>query len=295
MSKTDFRSTGREEQMQTKPLEGRDEDRLFIHDRWNRIVDLLRVDSVTSVEQLADDLSVSAATIRRDLSELDAVGRLKRVRGGAVAASLDSAKPQMTSTLRTLQGQLGHADALKKNREAKLAIGRKAAELLDAGEAVIIDGGTTTLELANAIDVDSLTVLTTSILIMNALLLRPDLRVLIAGGEIFHEQSVVLNPYGNGIVSKYSATKIFIGAQAITSRGLMQTDPLLVHNEQELIERAEKVIVLVDSSKFGAKASLSVCGLDRIDVIVTDDGLAPEARRMLQDFDIEILTVPLAG
>lgn len=279
--------------MGRNPPEEQNENRLFIYDRWNRLVELLRPNSVTSVEQLAENLSVSAATIRRDLSDLDAAGRLKRVRGGAVAAV--KAPVSAYSPLGALEGQIGYDDARKHNRPAKQAIGQKAADLLEDGDAIIIDGGSTTLELAHAIQVKNLTVLTTSILIMNALLPRPDLRILIAGGEIFHEQGVVLNPYGNGIVSKYSATKIFIGAQAISSRGLMQTDPLLVHNEQELIERADQVIVLADSSKFGARASLSVCGLDRIDTIITDQGIPASARKMLEEFDVKVITVDLPG
>jgi DeoR family ulaG and ulaABCDEF operon transcriptional repressor len=279
--------------MGRKPLNEQGDNRLFIYDRWNRLIELLRPDNVTSVERLAEDLSVSAATIRRDLSELDAIGRLKRVRGGAVATA--RALPSQLSPFGSLAGQIGHNEARTQHRSAKQAIGQRAAALLEDGDAIIIDGGTTTLELAHAIQVNSLTVLTTSILIMNALLPRPGLRVLIAGGEIFREQGVVLNPYGDGIVSKYSASKIFIGAQAISSRGLMQTDPLLVHNEQELIERADEVIVLVDSSKFGARASLSVCGLERIGAVITDDGIPISARRMLESFNVDVITVPIAN
>jgi len=110
-----------------------------------------------------------------------------------------------------------------------------------------------------------------------------------SGGEVFQEQALVLDPYSHGIVNKFSATKLFIGAQAITSRGLMQSDPLLVQNEQQLISRADKIILLADSSKFNAKASLSVCGLDVIDTVVTDSNLSKEARKILVDNDIEIV------
>jgi len=99
----------------------------------------------------------------------------------------------------------------------------------------------------------------------------------------------VLDPYSHGIVNKFSATKLFIGAQAISAHGLMQTDPLLVQNEQQLISRAEQVIVLADSSKFGAKASLSVCGLEVIDTVVTDTGLSNEAHKMLLDNNVKIV------
>jgi DeoR family ulaG and ulaABCDEF operon transcriptional repressor len=82
---------------------------------------------------------------------------------------------------------------------------------------------------------------------------------MITGGEVFEEQKVILNPYGDSIINKFSASKIFIGAQAITEKGLLQTDPLLVHYEQDLIARAEEVIALADSTKFESRGSLVVC------------------------------------
>ena len=263
-----------------------EEDKLYIHERWSRIIEMLHPTKVTSVEQFSVALGVSPATVRRDLNELHADGRLRRVRGGAVAA-----EPNVTyrDPYFGLSGQLTQADTLSVKIKEKRAIGKKAASLIDDNDSVIIDGGSTTVHMTQHIHAENLMVLTTSIPIMNALLGRPKLRILIAGGEVFQEQALVLDPYSHGIVEKFSATKLFIGAQAITSHGLMQTDPLLVQNEQQLIARAEQVILLADSSKFEAKASLSVCGLDAINVVVTDNQLSEKARSLLVDHDIEII------
>jgi len=261
------------------------DERLFIYDRWTQLIQLLKPDLVTSVEELSEKLRVSKATVRRDLSELDAAGRLRRVRGGAVANSSDAI---LDSTAR-LMGQAGFDDSANANAQLKRAIGEKAAELLEPGDAVIIDGGSTTLELARNIGAMPLTILTTSIPILFALLGRPKLRVLITGGEVFQEQNIVLNPYGDGIVANFAPSKVFLGAQSLTRRGLMQTDPLLVQNEKELIAHADKIIVLADSSKFGAKGSLAVCGLDRISTVITDSGLSDQACNMLDSHDVEII------
>jgi len=263
-----------------------EEEKLFIHERWNRIIDMLHTTKVTSVEQFAGALAVSPATIRRDLNELHSAGRLQRVRGGAIAAKPNAA---YNDPYFGLSGQLNQADTLSVNINEKRAIGKKAASMIDDNDSVIIDGGSTTVYMSQHIKAENLMVLTTSIPIMNSLLGRPKLRVLIAGGEVFQEQALVLDPYSHGIVEKFSATKLFIGAQAVTSRGLMQTDPLLVQNEQQLISRADKVILLADSSKFTAKGSLTVCGLDVIDTVVTDAGLPPDARKMLAEHDIDIV------
>jgi DeoR family ulaG and ulaABCDEF operon transcriptional repressor len=228
-------------------------DKLYIHERWNRIIDMLHATKVTSVEQFSNALSVSPATIRRDLNELHSEGRLCRVRGGAIAADPNSGYGEPYFGL---SGQLNQEDTLAVNIKEKRAIGEKAASMIDDNDSIIIDGGSTTVYMTQHIQAKNLMVLTTSIPIMNSLLGRPKIRILIAGGEVFQEQALVLDPYSHGIVNKFSATKLFIGAQAVTSRGLMQTDPLLVQNEQQLISRADKVILLADSSKFEAKGSL---------------------------------------
>lgn len=261
-------------------------DKLFIHERWNRIIEMLHASKVTSVEQFSSTLSVSPATIRRDLNELHSEGRLTRVRGGAIALDPNS---NHTDPYFGLSGQLNQADTLEMNIKEKRAIGEKAATMIDDNDSIIIDGGSTTVYMTQHINAQNLMVLTTSIPIMNSLLGRPKIRILIAGGEVFQEQALVLDPYSHGIVNKFSATKLFIGAQAVTARGLMQTDPLLVQNEQQLISRADKIILLADSSKFEQKASLSVCGLDIIDTVVTDKGLSDDARKMLAENNIEII------
>ena len=263
-----------------------EDDKLFIHERWTRIVDMLHVTKVTSVEQFSNALSVSPATIRRDLNELHAEGRLRRVRGGAIAVEPNAT---LGDPYFGLSGQLNQVDTLSVNIKEKLAIGKKAASMIEDNDSIIIDGGSTTVHMTQHIQGENLMVLTTSIPIMNSLLGRPKLRILIAGGEVFQEQALVLDPYSHGIVDKFSATKLFIGAQAITARGLMQTDPLLVQNEQQLISRADQVILLADSTKFEAKASLSVCGLDAIDTVVTDAGISADARKMLSEHDIDIV------
>ncbi|MBT5186883.1 MAG: DeoR/GlpR transcriptional regulator [Kordiimonadaceae bacterium] len=267
-----------------------DEDKLFIHDRWNRILKLINSNTVTSIEKLSDALNVSQATIRRDLNRLDEIGELNRVRGGAIA--LKNSQDEHSAT-HSLLGQADHSESSITNVKAKRAIGEHAATLIDQGEAIILSGGTTTVELARAVNSQKLTVLTTSISILNALFGKPDIRIMITGGEVFQEQKIVLNPYGDSIIKKFAATKIFIGAQAITRQGVLQTDPLLVHYEQDLIDRAEQVIVLADSSKFDTRGSLSVCGLDRIDKVVTDDKISDQALAMLKENDIEVIKIAI--
>lgn len=261
------------------------EDKLFIFDRWTQLISLLNPNSVTSVDDLSESLSVSKATIRRDLVELHNSGQIRRVRGGAIALPDGSTAKDPIG----LMGQALFDDSSQSNSKAKRKIGKKAADLLTQGEAIIIDGGSTTLELAKNICNIPLTVLTTSIPILYALLGQEKLRVLITGGEVFRKQNIVLNPYGDALVSNYAASKVFIGAQAISQHGLLQTDPLLVQNEKDLIARAEEVIVLADSSKFTTLGSLAVCKLSEISTVISDSKISDANRKMLVDAGVKVI------
>jgi DeoR family transcriptional regulator, ulaG and ulaABCDEF operon transcriptional repressor len=263
-----------------------DDDKLFIHDRWLQILRQLSPDKVTSIEVLSHTLNVSVATIRRDLNNLNEIGELKRVRGGAVAVE------NVSYPKHRLVGQEKSIRSADRQASAKIQIGKYAATLLEENEAIIIDGGTTTEQFSQAIMTPNLTVLTTSLSILNALYSKEKIRVLITGGEVFPEQNVVLNPYGDNIIDKFVATKIFLGAQAISDKGLLQTDPLLVHYEQGLIDRASEIIVLADSSKFQSKGSLIVCDLDTIDHIITDDAIESITVKILEAQNIKVTIVP---
>ncbi len=269
---------------------------MHFQDRWKRIIDELSPERVTSVDELTERLGVSPATIRRDLNELDSLGYLLRVRGGAMRAEAKSYKAAAEDKRNDgLQGQAGFLDSVISNAPAKRAIARLALEYLSPGLSMIIDGGTTTYTMASMMPNESYHVLTTSIAILQGLIARPKVRVTLPGGEFFREQSIILNPYEDGILQHFTAARMFIGAQAITRNGLLQTDGLLVQSERRLIERANEIIVLADSSKINASGSLAVCPLSKIDVLITDDGIAPDAVQWLKAAGVEVRVAVLTA
>ncbi|MDC7684955.1 DeoR/GlpR family DNA-binding transcription regulator [Asticcacaulis sp. BYS171W] len=268
---------------------------MHLQDRWKLIIDELNPDRVTSVDELTSRLGVSPATIRRDLNELHELGHLLRVRGGAMRVegkhfngkAVAEAEPQK-HRLDSLTGQSSFLDSTIVNAPVKRAIARAALDYLRPGISMIIDGGTTTYTMANMMANEPYHVLTTSIPILQCLLDRSKVKVTLPGGELFREQRIILNPYEDGMLQNFSAAKIFIGCQALTKNGLMQSDTLLVQSERRLMERADQVILLADSSKIDAPASLSVCPLTAIDVVVTDEGITPAARGWLENAGIEV-------
>jgi len=247
------------------------------------ITRLLNSQGFISFKQLCDRLEASSATIRRDLERLDAEGRIERVRGGARLRN--GAKPVSSDRL------VGAPFEENKTRfaEEKAAIGRAAAKLCERGEAIIIDGGTTTFQMCSHLEGLNLQVLTNSLHIVGELLPQPGARVSVPGGAVFREQNIILSPFEDDGINRYHATKLFMGAAAIGPRGLMQADVVLIQAEQKLMDKADQLIVLADSSKFRGSATFLVCGLDEIDTVITDAGLREADLDLLRAHDVEVV------
>lgn len=232
-------------------------------ERERRIFDALQPTGFVSYRDLEALLDASPATIRRDLARLETAGQIERVHGGAKLPE----EPVASST--KLLGT-PFAQSITQNLAAKQAIGRVAASLCDPGEGVMIDGGTTTLQMCPHLDGLGLQVLTNSLHIVDALIGQPSTRILLPSGSIFREQNIILAAAGEESMPKFHAPKLFMGAAAVGPQGIMQADTVLVAAERRLIDRAEEVYLLVDDTKFMSKSGTIVCGLDEVDVIITN-------------------------
>jgi DeoR family ulaG and ulaABCDEF operon transcriptional repressor len=221
----------------------------------------------------------------QDLDRLETSGVITRVRGGA---KLNGWEEVAAANERPLSGVPFHENIGGRSRE-KAAIGRLAATLCKPGESVIIDGGSTTLQMCPHLEPLGLNVLTNSLHIVSALLPQARTKISVPAGSLFREQNIVLSAFEDDGMSRYQASKLFIGAAALGKHGLMQSDALLVQAERRLLARTGEVIVLVDSSKFEAPAGHVVCDLGQIDVVVTDQEISPQTRRLLEDHDVKVM------
>ena len=234
-------------------------------------------------------LDASPATIRRDLSRLESQGYIVRVHGGARLTDDEDAPRAPAPTL------LGTPfdQSITENLAAKQAIGRAAAARCKPGEGIMVDGGTTTLQMCPHLDGLDLQVLTNSLHIVNALLPQAGTRVLLPSGTVFREQNIVLAPAGEDSMPRFHAPKLFMGAASVGPQGVMQADVILVAAERRLIDRAEQVILMVDSSKFRSSSGAIVCGLDEVDVLITDPGIPDEMRTILEKQGLRLIIAPL--
>ena len=245
------------------------------------ILSLLEEEGFVSFRELSRRLSASPATLRRDLDRLQTDGKLTRVRGGV----------QPSGGLRqgaSLQGVPFHEN-IHRNRPQKEAIGKAAAKLCKPGEAIILDGGSTTLHMCPWLEPLRLQVLTNSLHIVSALLQQPHTSVSIPGGTVFREQNIVID--AENVVERggYHASRYFCSAAAVTRHGLMQTDIIVVQAERKLMAQADEFIALVDSSKFAAGAGHVLCDLSRIKTLITDDGIDAASLRMLKDEGVDVI------
>ena len=152
----------------------------------------------------------------------------------------------------------------------------------------MIDGGSTTLQMCRHLEGLNLQVLTNSLHIVSALLAQPGTRVLVPGGSVFREQNIILTAAGDETMPRFHAPRLFMGAAAVGAQGVMQADVVLVAAERRLIERAEELILLVDSSKFQGSGNV-VCNLDEIDIVVTDKGSSKRDLAMLRGAGIQVI------
>lgn len=237
---------------------------------------------VATVQELVALTGSSEATIRRDIAALHVQKKLRRVRGGAEAIS----PPQFVG----LAGRTFRVNETA-NVQQKRAIAKAAVAMCKDGEPVIINGGTTTFQMVHHLTNTRLQVFTNSFPIAEHLLHHSKNTVMLSGGVIYREQNIILSPFENDVTRNFYAKRMFMSAQGLGPLGLMEADPLLIQAEHKLINQADELIVLADSSKFKNRSSLILCGLDRITTVITDDRIDDASARMLETAGVQLAVV----
>jgi DeoR family transcriptional regulator, ulaG and ulaABCDEF operon transcriptional repressor len=252
------------------------------------ILKLLGERGFVSFRDLDKRIAGSPATLRRDLERLALEKKLARVRGGIKTAGSATDPPNALASALHLAGVPFHEN-IARNKAEKQAIGRAAAALCISGEGVMIDGGSTTLQMCPHLAGLNLQVLTNSLHIVSALINQTGTRILVPSGAVFPEQNIILSVFGDDGMPRFHAPKLFMGAAAIGPAGLMQADVVLVAAERRLIERADEIIVLVDATKFAAPSGNVVCGLEEIDIVITDARIPAATAKMLEQAGIRVV------
>lgn len=234
------------------------------YERQKHILELFQSGTIVSPEAVMKKFDVSIATARRDLKVLEELHQIKKVYGGAV---LLGEEPQDAPL----------KDRMISHQDKKDAIGRACAAMIEDGDFVILDCGTTTryvaMHMKNKKDV---TVITNSVLVVNELI-NTDVSVIILGGQLRKGELSIVGPSAVSALEEYQVTKCFISASGLSlSFGMSDFLQDEIEVKKKSISRAAQVFILADSSKFNHTAPRFLCGLNTADAIITDAGLAPE-------------------
>lgn len=245
-------------------------------ERQIKIQKSLQTQEFIDAIDLAEQLQASESSVRRDLLELEKQGLVRRVRGGAVSL-------QVREQPRSI------ALAATRAREQKQRIARAAAVLLEEGQTLIMDGGSTVAEVARQLQGHSLQVITNSIPIAQIFCDSRSVELTLTGGYLYPRLGVLLGPICEEMLTKVAADVLVMGIGGITEAGLSNTNTLVVGSERKMLEVSRRVIVVADHSKFGRQAMAQLTTLDTIDTIVTDQELPPRFEKLLENCGVELV------
>jgi DeoR/GlpR family transcriptional regulator of sugar metabolism len=254
---------------------------MLAQERLLRITELLidRETRMVSVSELSDLLGVSTMTVRRDLDRLEEMSILRRVRGGAVAYQ----ERRWDDPFVEREGRF--------SRE-KQAVGWAAAQIVEDGDRLLLDGGTTTSHVArNLAYKNDVVVITHSLPAASELARLPRITTMLLGGTLHHKERYAYGPESLRRLGQITADKFFLSAAGYSiEAGINDPYPHDVTLKRAMMEAASQVILVADSSKWGKNTGAQIAPFSDIHRFVTDDSIAPEAIEAIEAEGVEVIT-----
>jgi DeoR family transcriptional regulator, fructose operon transcriptional repressor len=245
-------------------------------ERRQQLVEFLAQRGFADLSAMVSELNVSDSTIRRDLGQLEQEGMIRRTHGGAVFIS-------------DRYGVLNYTERELSSAAEKRAIGRAAADLIVDGDVILLDGGTTTFQVARHLVGRHLQVVTNSLPIAQLLGSLPDIELTFVGGYIYPRTGVALGPLAKQMLESIHVNKAFMGAAGVTEKGLFNATMLMAEVDRRMMESADEVVVVVDHTKFGKSALACLGGMDLVDKMICDQHLDPRWQQVVRDAGVELI------
>lgn len=244
-------------------------------ERRNRLLELVRQRSFAALPDLTQQMQVSESTIRRDLDFLEESGAVKRTHGGVFYTG---PSPKLT-----------HFDHRQKTQwDKKKLIAEAAAKVIEDGDTILLDGGSTTYELARMLVGRTLQIVTNSLPVASLFISNPVADLVLIGGYVHTRTGVSLGPYANHMLGDLNVRRAVLSVAGITVQGYYNSNLLLVETERAMMKSADEVIVLADSSKFDRSSLALLCPLEEIDLMVVDSGISDVWQRRLADAGVRL-------
>lgn len=237
--------------------------------RQKKIKDYLVENGFASIDELGKVFNVSGMTIRRDLDELQRKGLIQRTYGGA----MDTEKAFFEMSFRAKAGQFA---------EEKERIGKASAELVQDGDTVFIDSGTTTYQVARFLKDKKITVVTNSLNIALELVTSPTVDIQVTGGILRKGPLNVYGPQTEIFLNQIRVDKVFIGIEGVDlDSGITVPDPVNAQNKQSMIRISKLAYVVADHSKLGRNTANPIVPLEEVDLIISGKEADPEIVKQL--------------
>jgi DeoR family transcriptional regulator, fructose operon transcriptional repressor len=246
-------------------------------ERQIRIRQMFETRDFVDSETLQRELDASESSVRRDLDVLEDEGVLKRVYGGAVSVQAPPSRA------------FDYAAESVRMSEEKDRIARLTAGLIESGQTVILDGGSTVAAVARELAQKSLHIVTNSLPIAESLETLRNIELTLTGGYLDPRLRVMLGPFCEQMLGAIRADTVIMGCGGVTEAGFTNNNTLVVGSEQRMIEVASRVIIVADHTKFGRGGMIPVAPLSAAHIVVSDIGLSPAYAALLRQNGIELL------
>jgi len=249
-----------------------------IEDRRKQAAELIERQGFMTLAEFVHLLGVSESTIRRDLEVLEEQGVVRRTHGGAVSIKNGPA-----------QSPLAFAERETTAVGEKNAIARAVAGLIPENQTVILNGGTTCVEVARALTGRRLNVITNSVPIAAVLSTELSTEVTLVGGYVYPRTGVALGASAVAMLDELHATQLVLSCAGVCDDGAFNANQMMVDVERKMMAQAEEVILAVDHSKFARRSVVKLADWDEVDVIVTDAGADEQTRRWLASLKARVV------
>ncbi|MCI1945380.1 DeoR/GlpR family DNA-binding transcription regulator [Clostridium luticellarii] len=245
-------------------------------ERRIKIVDILKKNGRAEVQILADKMKVSKMTIRRDLEFLEKKRLLMRTHGGAVFKDI-------------ISYEVPYMDKEVANKSEKERIGRKAAEFVKEGQSLILDAGTTCLEVARCMkNMKDITVITNDIKIVGELFKYTNIRLFCTGGLVQGNVGALIGKHAEYFLQSFNVDYAFVGVTSVNEEYAVSTPTAeKAYLKRLMIDSANKSVFLADHSKFNKTSFSKVCSMDEVDVLISDIMLDDKIKKGLQNLSIK--------
>jgi DeoR/GlpR family transcriptional regulator of sugar metabolism len=250
--------------------------------RRARMLDVIRQQGFVSIPELRDSLEVSESTIRRDLESLEESGEARRTHGGVFYTG-------SVTTVRQFQRGNPSDGAWDKKR----AIALEAAKLVNDHDTVLLDGGSTTYELAKQLVGRPLQIVTNSLPVANLFSASDSVDLVILGGAIHNRTGVTHGPFTDQMLETINVQKAFLSVAGVNEKGFYNSNLLLVETERCMMRSADRTIIVADSTKFGRSSLARMLEWNQVDTLVVDEDLSTLWRDRIDELDTNLILAPL--